>query len=247
MDLAALKGKVAVITGASRGLGAGMAHEFNRHGIRLGLCSRSAPALPDGPDVVTEQLDVRDGDAIAAFADRTAKQLGPIDLWINNAGVLEPMRPLRDIRVEELRDHLDINVVGVFNGMQTYLRYLRGAAHEGVLINISSGAAVHAYAGWSAYCAGKAAVDLMTECVALEEAGGFMRVHSVAPGVIDTDMQELIRNSTADDFPEVERFREMKRDESFNSCEFVAARLLEIAFDPSASHDEVVLRLPAEN
>ena len=236
-----------MITGASRGLGAGLARAFARRGLRLGLCARSASALPDGPDVLTAHVDVGNANAVAEFAERVEARFGAIDLWINNAGVLEPIAPLREVEPEAAHRHLTVNVLGVLHGSQAYVRHLRRCGGAGVLVNVSSGAAQRAYAGWSLYCAAKAAVERMTECVALEEAGHGLRAHAIAPGVIDTDMQVLIRATPAERFPEVERFLERKREGRFNSVGFVAERILAIAFDPAARPGEVSVRLPDED
>lgn len=241
-----LKGRTAVITGASRGIGAGLAEHFAARGMRLGLCSRSLPAMPSSDVVIARPLDVRDATGMQGFADEVAERFGAIDLWINNAGVLSPIAPLRDIPVEEFREHIDINLTGVFLGSQSYVRHVRSRSGGGVLLNISSGAAWGGYAGWSAYCAGKAGVALLTQCIALEEADGGLRVHAVAPGVVDTEMQALIRSSAAEDFPSLDRFLEMKRDDAFNSIGFVANFLLALAFDPAERSDEVDVRLPDE-
>ena len=241
-----LTGKTVVITGASRGLGAGLARDFARRGMKLGLCARSAPVLPDGPQVVAAELDVTGPDAVERFAAAVAERLGPIDLWINNAGVLEPIAPLRDVAPAAARAHLEVNVLGVVLGTQAFVRHLRRRGGEGVLVNLSSGAARSPYAGWSLYCAAKAAVDRLTECVALEEAAHGLRAYAVAPGVIDTDMQALIRAAPAERFPEAPRFVERKRAGHFNTPAFVAERLLELAFDPAARSGEVCVRLPDE-
>jgi NAD(P)-dependent dehydrogenase (short-subunit alcohol dehydrogenase family) len=241
-----VKGRTAVITGASRGLGAALALDFAARGMRLGLCARGAPALASGEDVLSERLDVRDEKAVDAFARSVEKRFGAIDLWINNAGVLDPIAPLRDLSLAGFRDHIDVNLFGVFLGTRAYVRHLRRRGGEGVLVNVSSGAAWHGYAGWTAYCAGKAAVDRLTECVALEEGAHGLRAYAVAPGVIDTDMQARIRECAPDVFPELERFLEMKRNESFNTPGFVARHLLEIAFDPKRRPAEVTVRLPDE-
>jgi NAD(P)-dependent dehydrogenase (short-subunit alcohol dehydrogenase family) len=241
-----LEGRTAVITGASRGLGAGLAEVFAGSGLQLGLCSRTKPALADGSAVLAREVDVRDEASIEAFAQEVEERFGAIALWINNAGVLAPIKPLRDISVAEFRDHIDINLSGVFLGTRAYVHHVRRREGGGVLINISSGAAWGGYAGWSAYCAGKAGVALLTQCVALEEADAGLRAHAVAPGIIDTDMQALIRSSRADDFPAVERFIEAKKSDAFNTSEFVARHLLALAFDPGYPNDEVDVRLPDE-
>ncbi len=241
-----LSGRTAVITGASRGLGAALAQDFAARGMRLALCSRTDPALPPSDDVLAERVDVRDEKAVDEFALRVEERFGAIDLWINNAGVLEPVKPLRDLDVDEFRDHIDINLTGLFLCTRAYVQHLHRRGGEGVLINISSGAAWHGYAGWTAYCAGKSAVDRLTECVQLEEEANGLRAYAVAPGVIDTDMQARIRACSPDVFPELERFLEMKRDDTFNTTGFVAEHLLALAFDPTGRPEEVTVRLPDE-
>ncbi|MCA9509304.1 MAG: SDR family NAD(P)-dependent oxidoreductase [Myxococcota bacterium] len=246
MTLPNLEGRVAVVTGASRGIGAALASVFAQRGLRLGLCARGEPALPGGDRVVAARVDVRDERAVETFARDVVERFGRIDLWVNNAGVLEPIAPARDVEVEAFRAHIDTNLVGVFLGTRTFVRHVRARGGEGVLINVSSGAAWSAYAGWAAYCAGKAAVERLTEVVALEEAEHGLRAYSVAPGVVDTQMQEQIRASSAEAFPMLERFLAMKRDDAFNSPEFVAEQFLAIAFDPDARPAEVAHRIPFE-
>jgi NAD(P)-dependent dehydrogenase (short-subunit alcohol dehydrogenase family) len=241
-----LAGRTAVITGASRGLGAALAESFAARGMRLAVCSRTEPALAEADDVLVERVDVRDEKAVDDFAARVEQRFGNIDLWINNAGILEPIQPLRELRVDDFRRHIDINLTGLFLGTRAYVRHLHRRGGEGVLINISSGAAWHGYAGWTAYCAGKAGVERLTECVQLEEEANGLRAYAVAPGVIDTDMQRQIRACTPDVFPELERFLEMKRDDSFNTPSFVAEHLLAIAFDPAARPEQVGVALPDE-
>ena len=215
-----MKGRVAVVTGASRGLGSGLARTFCERGLRLGLCARSAPAQPQGPDVLSWSLDVTDERAVDAFAAAVVERFGHIDLWINNAGVLDPIAPLRDISAEDWRRHTDVNLTGVFLGSRAFVRHLRARGGEGVLINVSSGAARKPYHGWSVYCATKAGVDRMTECLDLEERDHGLRAYSIAPGVIDTDMQAMIRSSSVEDFPDLPRFRRRKEEGDFSSAAF---------------------------
>ncbi len=241
-----LEGKVALITGASRGLGAGLAQRCAERGLRLVLCARSAPALPESESVLSRSIDVRDESALEALAREAEERFGGIDLWVNNAGVLEPVKPLRDVSTEEFREHIEINLVGVFIGTRCYVRQLRRQGRGGVLINVSSGAAWSAYEGWAAYCAGKAALERLTEVVAQEEAAAGLRAYSIAPGVVDTPMQDRVRASRPEDFPSVERFLEMKRDGALNSVGYVADEFLAIAFDPARRPDDVAIRLDPE-
>ena len=239
-------GRTAVITGASRGIGAAIAEEAAEAGIRLGLCARGESPLAGREGVYAAQLDIRDEAAVDGFTESVAEAFGPIDLWINNAGILVPIAPVRETEVAEFREHVDINLTGAFIGTRSFVRHRRSQGGGGVLINISSGAAWGAYEGWGAYCAGKAALERLTEVVAAEEASVGLRAHSVAPGVVDTDMQALIRSTPADRFPALDRFMEMKRDNSFNSAGYVARELLALAFDPARKTEAVSIRLDDE-
>ena len=238
--------RVAVITGASRGLGAGMAARFLERGLCVAACARRRPQLDDHPQLLTQAADVTDTAAMEALCRAAAERFGHVDLWINNAGLLAPIGPLRDNDPAEFARNIEVNVVGVFHGSRAFIRHVRARGGAGVLLNISSGAARDAYAGWSAYCAGKAAVDRMSESIALEEAAGGVRVHAVAPGIIDTDMQEMIRSCTPEQFPRVQKFLDLKAKEGFSSPAFVADRLLELAFEPGREPAEVSTTLPLE-
>ena len=234
-------GKVAVITGASRGLGKGMAEHFAAEGMKLGLCARTMDDHIDAQRI-SRPVDVTDGEAVEAFAKHVAEHFGHIDLWINNAGVLEPIAPMRSVESKDFDDHMRINVLGVFHGCKSYVHHLHASGKGGVLVNISSGAAMSAYAGWAPYCASKSAVDRLSEVIALEEESIGLRVHAVAPGVIDTDMQELIRGTAEADFPMVDKFLELKANDDFSTTRFVSEKMLELAF---GQHDEpVVVRFP---
>ncbi|MCF8003477.1 MAG: SDR family oxidoreductase [Chromatiaceae bacterium] len=242
-----LANKVALITGASRGLGAGLAERFIEHGLRVAVCARTQPKLEgDSAKILSVAADVTDAEAMQQLCDTAVERFGRIDLWINNAGLLAPIGPLRDNDPAEFARHIQVNVVGVFNGSRAFIRHLRQRGGDGVLLNISSGAARNAYAGWSAYCAGKAAVDRMSESIALEEADSGLRVHAVAPGIIDTDMQAMIRDCSPEQFPRVQKFLDLKANEGFSSPAFIADRLLDLAFDPSAAEEAVAISLPLE-
>lgn len=214
-----------MVTGASRGLGAGLVEAFAAAGHAVGACARTQPATP--PGALARPVDVTDPQALEAFAAAVHDELGPIDLWVNNAGVLGPIAPLREAAPAEVAEHLRVNVLGVVHGTQSFLRHSNRDG-DAVLVNVSSGAATSPYEGWAAYCASKAAVDMLTAVTAAEEPG--VRAYAVAPGVVDTDMQAQIRATPAERFPSVERFHDLKAREAFNSPAWVARQLLELAF-----------------
>jgi NAD(P)-dependent dehydrogenase (short-subunit alcohol dehydrogenase family) len=241
----ALHDRVALITGASRGIGAGLARHFHRNGLKLALCARSDPDAGQIPDdrerIHFGNVDVTDHAALGRFASDAEERLGPIDLWVNNAGLLDPIGPLRRISPDDVRRHIDVNLLGVFHGTRIYLERLHAADRTGTIVNISSGAAVRPVAGWGAYCAGKAAVDMLTRVTALEERPHGIRAFALAPGVIETGMQELIRRQDEEDFPDVDRFREMHSSGDLLEAESPGPAILRLAFGAPMPDDAVVL------
>ena len=142
--------------------------------------------------MIAASVDMRDEKGLDALVAQAEARFGAIDLWVNNAGVLDPIQPIRDVSLDDFREHIDINLGGVFVGSRSYVRHLRRMGKAGVLINVSSGAAWKPYAGWGAYCAGKAGVERLTEVLAIEEAEIGLRAHSVAPGVIPPTRHRML-------------------------------------------------------
>ena len=253
---ALVTGRVAVITGASRGLGAGLAVHFAASGMHLGLCARHKPQLvartrPTAQDghVVSSELpvlsavDVTDRHALERFAASVVARFGCIDLWVNNAGLLGPVGPLAESDPAPLARAVEVNVTGALHGSAVFAAHVRSRPGPGVLVNISSGAATKPYEGWAVYCASKAAVDQLTRVVALEEARHGLAAYALAPGLVDTDMQATVRSADEAAFPEVERFRRAAEEHRFNSPAWVAEHILALAFG-SKPHDAVTVRVP---
>lgn len=239
-----LNGKVIVITGASSGLGAGMASWFLDNGARVGLCARHKPKL-EGENVVSASADVRDLDALRFFARDVSAALGPIDLWINNAAVLDPIAPQRALRSSDLIDHLEVNVGGVLNGTKAFIEQLEADGHRGALVNITSGLAKRGRGGVSAYSAAKAGVDRLTEISAIEEGELLTMALAVSPGVIETPMQQELRRQDPDVLPDVEMFREMKESGAMNSPSWVASHIAEWVFGDETP-EQAIVRVPQE-
>jgi NAD(P)-dependent dehydrogenase (short-subunit alcohol dehydrogenase family) len=201
--------------------------------MRLGLCARTLPPAPPGADVCAAEADVTDADALDVFARTVVERFGRIDLWINNAGALAPIGPLATADPRAVHTNLDVNVLGVLHGSATFARHVRARPGPGLLVNMSSGAATKPYEGWAVYCASKAAVDMVTEVVAREEREAGLVAVALAPGVVDTDMQALIRSTPAAAFPSVERFRRMHEEHAFNDADWVAQFILDMLADGS--------------
>ncbi len=239
---------MAVVTGARRGLGCALTRRLLDLGVHVGACARRAPladqlAVAGGGDVLVAAVDVADAGAVEAFGQAVTDRFGRLDLWVNNAAVLEPVGPLADLEPGDLERHVAVNLLGVLHGSATFARHVRGRAGSGVLLNLSSGAARHPYRGWAPYCATKAAVEAATAVIAEEGRVYGLRAHAVAPGVVDTAMQEAVRSSAPERFPDVDRFARRHAEGSLSPPEWVADALVDLAFGPDPPQ-MVRLRVP---
>ncbi len=199
-----MQGKVVVITGASRGIGAEAAREFARAGARVALLARSVAAVEAlageigaaeiGAEALALGCDVGDWESVQAAVAAVLARFGRIDVMVNNAGVIEPIARLAEADAGAWGQAVDINLKGVFHGMRAVLPVMR-AQGCGTVITVSSGAAVNPLEGWGAYCAGKAGALMLTRVAHVEEAAHGIRVLGLSPGTVATDMQVKIRQS----------------------------------------------------
>ena len=192
-----LRGRAAIVTGASRGLGRALAETLADRGARLALIARDAGPLGEvaaairarGGVVNAIAADIADRDAIHRVAGQAQGLLGEIDVVIHNASTLgpTPLRLLLDTECEDLSAVLETNLVGPFRLTKVLAgaMALRGA---GVIVHVSSDAAVEAYPRWGAYGASKAAQDHLSRVLAAELDGTGVRVLAVDPGEMDTAM-----------------------------------------------------------
>lgn len=189
-----LTGKTALVTGGNRGIGLATVRALSEAGATVHFTARSAANIAAaqrelGPVVVTGHLaNMTDRDAMSTLLD-----LG-FDILVNNAAVIAPIGRILDISSEDWAQSIDVNLTAAFHATQRALAHMV-AKGGGTIVNISSGAAHRPQEGWSAYCAGKAGLAMLTRSVHLEYADQGIRIFGFAPGVVDTDMQGAIRAS----------------------------------------------------
>jgi NAD(P)-dependent dehydrogenase (short-subunit alcohol dehydrogenase family) len=200
----------AVLTGHSRGLGAAIAAELGTHDIPTLALARNSGVVARGLEQV--ELDLSDTEALAAWltGDQLASFLTGAStvLLINNAGMLQPVGPIATQAPDQVARAIALNVAAPLM-LAAAVAALPAADRR--ILHVSSGAGRNAYPGWAVYCAGKAALDHHARAAALDNAPG-LRICSLAPGVIDTDMQAQIRASDVASFPLRERFEALKRE-----------------------------------
>ncbi|MCW3055356.1 MAG: hypothetical protein JWN14_4526 [Chthonomonadales bacterium] len=192
--MSGLNGKVAIVTGASRGIGAAIAKRLAREGavVIVGY-SRNSDAAQQvvaeieqaGGEAEAIQADVADLEQVKGLFAETIQAFGRLDILINNAGVAE-FRPLETVDAAHYAHQFDVNVRGLLFATQEAAR--RFGEEGGCIVNITSGAAKTAPPGTSVYSATKAAVEAMTISHAAELGPRNIRVNAVAPGITETDM-----------------------------------------------------------
>ncbi len=192
--------KVALVTGAGRGIGQAAALELVRQGCRVALVARSQAEI----ELVAEQIKDKGGkclaisfdlsnlDAIEGLVNRISTELGPVDILVNNAAVAGPFGPTWEMNPVEWTKAIEVNLVAPFWLIRATLPAMR-ANNWGRIINVSSGAAVNPMARAGAYSTSKAALDMLSRQLGVELEATKIAVISFYPGIVDTEMQADIR------------------------------------------------------
>ncbi len=194
-----MTGKNVLITGASRGIGAAAARAFAAAGANVALIARTREAIADlagdiGPAALAIPCDVSRYWEVEAAVQATVDAFGGLDVFIGNAGVIEPISRIEEADPDAWGHAIDINLKGVFYGMRAALPVMLGAG-GGTILTISSGAAHNALEGWSHYCASKAGAAMMTMCADKEAGTKGIRAMGLSPGTVATEMQREIKAS----------------------------------------------------
>jgi 3-oxoacyl-[acyl-carrier protein] reductase len=189
-----LEGKVAIITGASRGIGLAVAHRLGTLGAKLSLCARDARKLESAAGelraagaaaVFSAAVDVTHGEQILAFVQNSEKALGPAEILVNNAGI-GYFGPTHEATEATWDSVLDTNLRSVFLTSKAVAPGMI-ARRGGHIINIASLAGKNAFAGGGIYCASKWGLLGLTECMAEDLRGYGIRVSAICPGSVATD------------------------------------------------------------
>jgi 3-oxoacyl-[acyl-carrier protein] reductase len=200
-----LKDQSALVTGGSRGIGRAIAQAFAREGARVAVVYRGNEAA--AADLVREiaqaggtaralQADVADRAAVQACVERVEQELGPVDVLVNNAGVIHDDLFVR-LEPEDWDRVLQTNLGGTYNCCRA-VAYGMMKRRRGRIINLSSVAAEYVNPGQTNYAASKGAINAFTRALAVELASRGVTVNAIAPGFIETDMSAAVRNKAGD-------------------------------------------------
>ncbi|MFC4409720.1 SDR family NAD(P)-dependent oxidoreductase [Chungangia koreensis] len=232
-----------IVTGASKGIGKELVEQLTAENHFVIGLSRSG-IMKDG--VHSIQCDLSDPSQINAAAEEIFNLLPDASSYtlINNAGMIEPIGLAGEVEHTEITKSVAVNLTATMILSNYFIHHLKDVNAKKQIINISSGAGRKPYEGWSSYCTTKAGVDHFSRVVALEQktAKFPVQIVSIAPGIIDTGMQEKIRSSKEEDFPLLDRFKSYKENEQLSSPSETATELISF-MKKMHQFDETILDL----
>lgn len=232
------RNKIAYVTGSSRGIGKALVKLLLQNGYEVVGISRTNDFTAD--NYRFDQLDLTD---ISAVKNYVFDISGDEVVLINNAGAIGEIAPTGSVSNDSIHKAMNINTIAPQILINTFIRQFSNNSGKFHVLNISSGAGKRPIESWATYCASKAAIDLYSETVALElewKQKNNWFIHSCAPGVVDTRMQEEIRSSDIQDFKHVDNFVAYKENDDLYTPEYVAQKLFEVISKPE-SFKEVII------
>ncbi|NBG88583.1 (S)-benzoin forming benzil reductase [Isachenkonia alkalipeptolytica] len=244
--------KYFIITGTSRGLGKALGKALMDENHRVFCISRKMDReLMDFAETQRGSLeffefDLSDHERIRSLMDEIFQR---VDLeaaegiyLVNNAGVLAPVKRLEDCEDGEILQNLHVNLAAPLILTSAFIKKTQGFTGDKKVINISSGAGSKPHYGWANYCASKAGVNLFTRSVGLEQESkeAPVKILSLAPAIMDTKMQEEIRSSNKEDFQELEKFKNYKKEGQLLPTKKVAEKVKELLLTGDFEQGEVL-------
>lgn len=201
-DMADLNGKTAIVTGASRGIGAATARALAEAGASVVLAARAMDQIEEvargirhaGGRTETVRCDVSRWADVKHAVEICRESFGRVDILVNNAGTIEPIGHLVDSDPATWGHATDVNFKGAYHGLRAALPLMK-AQGSGTVVNISSGAAHGPLEGWSHYCGAKAGAYMLTRMADLECRESGVTIVGLSPGTVATDMQRAIKGS----------------------------------------------------
>ncbi|GCD77449.1 short-chain dehydrogenase [Thermaurantimonas aggregans] len=219
--------KLAIITGTHQGLGRALAETFLENpDFKVWGFSRKNEI--QHTNFTFFHTDLSKSDFHNSLPDRLP--VANEYVLINNAAIIEPIAPAHSIDAESLEKIYKINVQAVHLLSAWFIRHTLDRKVAKTIVNISSGAARYPITHWSPYCSTKAALDMLSECLALEYPS--YRVYSFAPGMVDTPMQSHIRSKSLKEFPEVDRFKAAFKNNNLNNPYSVSKKIIHLIQNP---------------
>ena len=218
---------IVIVTGASKGIGYELSKQLKEEGKKVIGIARTV--LEDADTFVSADLSDTDhlDKLILSIIEENIEIATSFSL-INNAGMVDPIGLIGSVQAEVITKAIAVNLTAPILISNAFISRLQNFGGTKRIVNISSGAGRNPYEGWGTYCTTKAGLDHFTRVVALEQTNAKYPVEivAIAPGIIDTDMQETIRASEADEFPLLAQFIDYKKQGLLSSAEQTAQKLI---------------------
>lgn len=236
--------KILIITGGNKGIGNGIVEAYQRNQYQVFSIARTTNT--SYTNVTQIEFDLSNSNGLTQVLDSIFASLNPSQIkqitFINNAGTLGQIGPLADLQDNDIAKTIQLNTTAPLILTAHFLKLTQNWQASKQVINISSGAATKAYYGWTVYCATKAALDMMTKTVALEQRNltNGAQIIAIYPGVVDTAMQAQIRTSDKTAFADIDRFLELKTSGALANQQTVGKAIFDLAHDQTLDNGAIV-------
>ncbi|MBT2693202.1 (S)-benzoin forming benzil reductase [Bacillus sp. ISL-55] len=242
--------KYAIVTGASRGLGAAAAQQFVSEGISVITISRNEnstlkqAAEAAGISYTHFSCDISSAEQVQSVSAQISEEIfrdAETIYIINNAGVIEPIDVAGELDASLVQTNVQVNLTAPILISNLFLQKAKETGTRVIIANVTSGAGERPIQGWSIYCSTKAAVNMftMTAGLELENNGSSSKVIAFSPGLMDTDMQVTIRSSSEEAFADVDTFRNYKESGSLRSPDTVAGALVKLVLADNLENGKI--------
>ena len=238
--------KILIITGGNKGIGNGIVEAYLSYQYKVFSISRTTNTHNSYDEVTQIEFDLSNSHGLEQVLTSILGSLDPNKIkqitLINNAGTLGNIGPLAELNGTDIINTVQLNTIAPLVLTAHFLKLTKNWQADKKIINISSGAAAKPYYGWTVYCASKAALDMMTKTVALEQDGltNGAQIMAIYPGVVDTAMQAQIRTSDKAAFIDIDRFLELKTSGSLANQHTVGKAIFNLAQDQTLANGTII-------
>lgn len=234
---------ILIITGGSNGIGKAIAQKYSSENFTVFSISRSKTSNVNYQQITADLSNSSEAvKAInAVFSTIKTEKITVITL-LNNAGSLGEVNTVGNLDSEKIQQTIQLNTTTPLVLSNEFIKLTETLNCKKQIINISSGAAINPYSGWSVYCTSKAALDMTTRAIATEqsEVNNGVKCVAIYPGVVDTNMQTAIRKTSESEFKNVQRFIELKENNELYSPKFVADKIYEIDVSNTLKNGDII-------
>lgn len=234
---------IVIITGGSKGIGKALAIKYANKNYKVYSLSRSINSIENVTQISVDLSNLKaTKNAFTMLIDELKNTTISSLTLINNAGRLGKIANLENILANDIAQTVQLNITTPLLLSSLFIQFAKNYNCKKQIINISSGAGVNTYQGWSVYCVSKASIDMLTKTIAEEQKHlqNGVKCFGIRPGVVDTEMQHKIRQTNETDFKNKQRFVALKENNQLFSTEFVAETIFKLALENKIENGQTI-------